>query len=233
VFERLVHDVLERIASAPDSPAAAAQSTLEQWRDLIRVARQPIDPQKVVGLTGELEVLARLGSEDPRAALDAWVGCRGAVHDFASGSRALEVKATASVDGSTIAISNIDQLDADGLSELLLVAVHCRERPSAPSLDDRIRHLFDMGFPRTDLIDAVSAAGYVFESATPDVPRFETRTVRVWKVNFDFPGLRRSDLPEERRRGVTRIRYDLSLDTAPPPMAEAEGDAALAGWVGR
>jgi hypothetical protein len=230
VFERLVEDVLARFA-AGENPVRAAQNTLEQWRELLRTSTERLDAATVLGLVGELEVLERLGRTDASAALRAWRGPRRTVHDFVSGDSAIEVKATASVDGNMVSISNVDQLDPSLVGNLHLAVVHCRVSEIAPSLDDRIRRLLKQGFHRADLLDAVAKGGYVFESGQADDRRYEVRSLRVWRVHAEFPGIRRGDVAAERQKGVSHIRYDLALDAAPPRLTDATANALLDGWT--
>jgi hypothetical protein len=231
VFERLVEDVLARMASGRPQGLAAIHVTLDEWRELLRTAGTPLDRDTILGLIGELEILRRIGASDPTAALRAWKGPRRTVHDFVIKGHALEVKSTAAIDGNTVSVSNIDQLDPSETDELHLVVVHCKESDQAPGLDDRIRELLNLGFPRGQLLDAVADAGYVFESSVAGMPRFAVRSVRVWSIDADFPGLRRGDIPEERRRGVSRIRYDLALDSAAPRLKDAEASKLLGEWL--
>lgn len=230
VFERLVEDVLLRLEESGDGPLVITR-VLDEWRDLLRTARSPLERETSLGLHGELEVLSRLGRQHPAAALTAWVGPQGRPQDFVREESAIEVKATASVDGNSIQVSNLDQLDPSLHGRLHLVVVHLREAPTAPSLDDRIEGLLNSGFPRAELLAAVEDAGYVFESGGAASFRFETRSVRAWPVTDDFPGLRASDLAARRRRGVSRVRYELALDVAAAPMRQAESAAFLESWV--
>lgn len=231
VFERLIDDVLNRLVESSTHPTLVVAQALDEWRDLLRAASSALDRDTLLGLSGELEVLARLGSRRPDLALVTWVGPTGRAQDFVCEESAIEVKATSSVDGNTIHVSNLDQLDPSLYARLSLAVVHLRESPSAPTLDDRISGLLELGFPRSDLLAVVEEAGYVYESADSTAPRFETRSVRVWEVREDFPGLRASDLDPRRRRGVSRVKYELSLDVAPPPLKQSDVAQFLGTWV--
>lgn len=231
VFDRLAADVLRRVEEAPGQALHVVYKTLDQWRELLRSAGTVVDRDTVLGLTGELEVLGHVGADNPSRALDAWYGPHMSPHDFCFGGRALEVKSTASVDGNIVQLSNIDQLDPVDLAALHLAVVHCRELDTAPSLDERIRDLVRKGFPEGRLVDAVRAGGYVFESGGPELQRFHVRSVRIWPVGPNFPGLRRSDIREGRLNGVGRIKYELALDSAPPPLHKDSTAPFLRGWL--
>lgn len=196
----------------------------------MRAAGDAVSREVALGLAGELEVLRLLGAHDPAAALASWTGPERSTHDFSASGRRVEVKTTSSVDGQSVRVSNIDQLDPYTATEgLHLLVVHCTLDDSAPSLDDRIRALVSAGFPRTALIKAVAKCGYVFESGqTP--ARFNIRSLRMWSVDDQFPGLRASDIPTERRAAISRVTYELSLAAAPEPIAVSKMKEVLATW---
>jgi hypothetical protein len=232
VFERLVEDVLKRLAVNSSAPVATCRKVLDEWRELLRAAGHAISRETVVGLVGELEVLRLLAAHNPIGALDAWKGPSKSVHDFVRGGGEFEVKTTTSVDGNFILISNIDQLDPTIVESLHLVVVHARDDSTAPNLDERIDNLIDLELPRAALLAKVAASGYVYESGIEIEDRFRIRSVRAWVVSNSFPGLRRAELGEARLKGVSKIRYELALDAAPKRLADEEFDRFLATWVG-
>jgi hypothetical protein len=186
----------------------------------------------VIGLVGELEVLRLLAVHNPVGALDAWRGPSKSVHDFVRGAAELEVKTTTSVDGNFVSISNIDQLDPAAVTSLHLVVVHARENSTAPSLDERIDELIGLGVPQDALLTKLAITGYVYESGVLFEDRFQVRSVRAWIVGASFPGLRRTELGEARLHGVSRIRYELALDSAPKRLSDTEFEHFMATWVG-
>lgn len=213
VFERLCADVMDRLDGAT-AAVATVQSTLDDWRALFSGGAVELSRESLIGLIGELDVLAGLACHEPVAALESWVGPSGALHDFALGGTSLEVKSTSSQDGSKVTISSLDQLDPLTADTLYLAVVHLRAGTSAPSVDDRIRKLIDMGVPSYKLIQKVADYGHVFESGKNNAALFALQDIRYWLVTENFPGLRRSDLKESRLVGVERVKYDLSVDTA-------------------
>lgn len=230
VFERLLDDLVRRLADDASTPVATARATLDEWRTLLRAAGRPLDRDTVVGIVGELEILGRMAQRNPSVALESWRGPTMAVHDFVRGGSELEVKATTSVDGNYVTIANLDQLDPGLVDELYLVVVHLRDDETAPTLDDRIDQLIALGLSRDGLLKRVERAGYVYES-DPLVGRLAVRSVRAWPVRHSFPGLRGSDLDEARRRGVAKVRYELALDAAPPRMTDSEFESLLQRWL--
>jgi len=231
VFERLLDDVLARLAQDPQAPVEVCRRALDDWRTLLRTASEGISRDTILGLVGELEVLRLLAQRSPASALDVWRGPTRAVHDFVRGGAELEVKATASVDGGTVSISNIDQLDPTLVGELHLVVVHVKADETAPTLDERIDELIAMGMPRNELLTRVQQVGYVYESPRGIDDRYAVRTVRAWCVGDDFPGLRSSEIAEPRRKGISDIKYRLSLDAPPDRLSDDDFSELLAQWT--
>ena len=230
VFERLVEDALKRLSVDSSAPVATCRKVLGDWRALLRAAGQSVTRETIVGLVGELAVLRLFAGLDPAGALDAWRGPSMSVHDFVRGGAELEVKTTTSVDGNFVSISNIDQLDPTLVASLHLVVVHAREDATAPSLDERIDELIGLGLPQDALLAKVASTGYVYGSGVPIEDRFRIRSVRAWVVGDSFPGLRRAELGEARLKGVSKIRYELALDSAPKRLSDEEFDRFIATW---
>lgn len=230
VFDHLADDVVSRITNTSASPVDAAREALDDWRAMLRQSSD-LTPSQVVGLCAELEVLQRLGVDRPRDALDSWTGPTGTVHDFVRGIRAIEVKGTALREGSSVTIHGLDQLDPGEQKQLHLAVAHCVASPDAPTLDDRIRRLMNSGFSRTELLDRVAAAGYAFESPTGMPTQYHIKTLRVWEVASDFPGLRRSSLGELAQAGVSQVQFSLHLEAAPQPLSTLETEGLLTAWT--
>jgi hypothetical protein len=232
VFERLAEDVLKRLAVDDSAPVTTCRKVLDEWRALLRAAGQSVTREAVIGLVGELEVLRLLAVNNPVGALDAWRGPSKSVHDFARGGAELEVKTTTSVDGNFISISNIDQLDPIAIPSLHLVVVHAREDSAGPNLDERIDEIVGLGVPQNAMLTKVASAGYVYGSGISIDDRLQIRSVRAWLVGNSFPGLRRAELGEVRLKGVSKIRYELALDSAPKRLSDNEFHHLMAIWAG-
>lgn len=232
VFEHLVEDALKRLSTAPSRPEQVLAKTLAEWRQLLQTAgASKLDRETAMGLVAELKVLALASEAAPDRALDAWKGPDREPHDFVLGRDALEVKATAAVDPNFVTISNLDQVDPSLVDRLRLVVVHLREDPNGLTLDDRIRGLIEQGMDKRRLLQRVSSYGYVYESGT-EAPTFSLRGLRLWTVDEDFPGLRRSRISETYLRGVTRVSYQLDLDVAgQEPLRDQHVEEELRGWL--
>lgn len=232
VFEELVADVLGRLTAERSEPVVTCHKVLNEWRALLKASGQGVSRETIVGLVGELQMLRLLAEGDPIKALDSWQGPTMSVHDFVRGGAELEVKTTTSVDGNFVTVSNIDQLDPTLVASLHLVVVHAREDPNAPGLDERVDDLVALGMPHTALLTKVAAAGYIYGSGIATGDRFRIRSVRAWAVDDSFPGLRRGELGETRLRGVSKLHYELALDSAPKRLSDEEFRHFIATWGG-
>lgn len=230
VFDRLAQDVVALVEESDASPLASCRQVLEQWRELLRRGSD-LSENAIVGLVGELHMLHLLAERDPSAALEAWTGPRRTIHDFVRNDRALEIKATASVEGTSVRINGWDQLDPADVRSLHLAVVHCRQSDAAPTLDERIQGLVEMGIPLQPLLSKVSLTGYVYESRHPIPTQYRVAGLRLWEVTPDFPGLRRSSLPEASRKGVSQLQYVLATDSAPSRLPDSRVEAFLDGWL--
>lgn len=230
VFEHFAEAVVQRLSEDSGDPPAVCRAVLAEWRELLKGAVRPLGRETVEGLVGELTVLEMILGDSPHTAVAAWVGPSGALHDFAAGSLRLEVKATAALDGKSVAVSNLDQLDPAG-HPLELAVVHLTDNPDASGLDMLVDRLVGLGVPRQVLVARLHEAGYIVGSGADRDFRFEVKSVRLWVVGTDFPGLRRSRVPGEHLKGVGRVRYELNLDTAPEAIPADRVEARLRNWL--
>lgn len=229
VFDRLAQDVVAQAENSDHPSISVCRSVLEQWRELLRRG-DSLTAEEIVGLIGELVVLRELALRNPGLALDAWVGPRRTVHDFVTSDRAIEVKASSSLEGTSVSIHGVDQLDPSDVEELFLVVVHCRPSDGAPNLDERLDELISLGVPREGLLRAVTHLGYVYEGPTTVSTRYRIISQTVWRVGDRFPGLRRSALDQGVLRGISNVRYTLSTDSAPRPLSDSEAAVLFEDW---
>lgn len=232
VFERLAGDVVGRLQIDSSKPVATCRQVLDEWRTLLKAAGGQVAREVIQGLAGELEVLRLLANIDPANALDYWTGPTGALHDFICGTSHIEVKSTASNDPNFVTISSLDQIDPVGTEGLYLAVIHVRGDPTAPSLDQKVDAIAAQGVPREDLLRKVALAGYVYESGQDNDFRFQVASTRFWKVGAKFPGLRRSDIGEQRMKGVSKVKFELALDSAPPRVPDGEVAFLLQSFLG-
>lgn len=221
-FTRLIEDAVQRLTTTSTDAVGVLRSTLGEWRELFRTVGSRLSESGLLGLIGELEILARLDLPDP---LHHWVGPLGAVFDFKRDGVALEVKTTAGLKDSIITVSSLDQLDpTDG--RLYLAVVSLRPDEQGPSLEDRIEALVDQKIPRDQLLQRIESLGYSRE-ADQARGRYRLQRLRVWFVDSRFPGMRRSEQPVPRLKGIDSLEYTLLLDAAPPPLEPTLADRVI------
>lgn len=229
VFTAFCEHLLSTVEVGSDA-LVALRRAVDDWKDLLR-AGSGMSDEVAIGLIGELTILERLAAVDPVAAWDSWTGHLKQVHDFTAVSSELEVKATTVLDGGGVLIHGLDQLDP-GDRPLYLVVYRLAPDPGAPTLDERMDTLVSMGIPRHDLLGVVTPLGHTYGSGQPaDEHRYRVRTRTAWLVGESFPGLRRSKLDAGLLAGVSRVRYTLSLDVLPAPLAKAQFEAVLGGLL--
>lgn len=231
-FEQLLDDILGRLSRAPESGLGAVSSALEDWRALLRRGFDGLSREEVLGLVGELEVLELLARSNPVAAVEGWTGPDKQIRDFRRRGRDIEVKASSAVTPSTVRISNLDQLDPALSSSLHLVVVHLAVGSDAPSIEERIDRLLELGVPSGPLEAKLNDFGY-FRGMELTVPsRYRLREIRWWEVDTSFPGLRSSLIDKSRLVGIDHVSYDLALSALPPDMAPRSVADLVEGWCG-
>lgn len=219
VFASLVDDVLARITLAPNEAPTAIHAGLDDWQRLLN-ASTALGSEQARGLFGELLVLRELARTNAPHAVQCWTGPDSAAHDFTTPRGDIEVK-TSSADGLDVTVSSLIQLDHIGPAPLVLVRVAVQASPQGESIDELVADLETMGCPPGALHQRLSMVGH-----TPHLPEAErfvlVGPLRGWLVGDDFPGLRRSEIPETRRDAISRVSYTISLAGAPGALSEAE-----------
>ncbi|SCQ47129.1 Hypothetical protein PFR_JS7-2_2054 [Propionibacterium freudenreichii] len=176
------------------------------------------------GLFGELWVLSLLAKQNPFFALDSWRGPRGDAHDFIAPRGQLEVKSSKR-EGLDVTISSLAQLDRAPGTSLGLVRLHIDSSPDGQGIDDMVEKLTGMGCPRATVIESIGAMGFLVGVDADDFRFIVPTPPLAWHVTDDFPGLRSTDLPEDRREAITQLKYSLNLIGAPGQMSSDEFDS--------
>lgn len=215
IFGIVVADLIE--AASPirtASPAISALFTrLAAWQAFLRARRSGLSREAVIGLVGELLVLRRLAQfAGWNAAVEAWLGPTGGLHDFARRGTGIEVKTSCGV-ASLVDISSLDQLDDTGLSNLLLAHVHVAEAASGFHLPGLVEETIrDLAAASPAAVrpfqETLLAAGYVDVDAYLYLSRtFQTLSIRFCRVDPSFPRLIRAEAPQ----GVIEASYRLEV----------------------
>lgn len=225
VFAVMVDSMVDRMQERRESAHVAVLGTLEEWRRLLRPARE-LTEEAARGLFGELIVLRDLCRRNALFATDSWLGPSGAIHDFMTAGGDIEVKSSAK-DGRDVVISGVAQLDRVSDVPLCLIRLHVESSPVGQSLGELAEEIIASGALRGALLERLEAAGYLL-GVDQDKHRFIVPEEPVaWEVATDFPGLRSDDLPEARRAAITRISYTLDLVGAEGELSRTERESWL------
>jgi len=224
IFGIVIADLIEA-AAAQSAPAAAIVSLfsrLSAWQAFLRARHTGLGREAIIGLIGELLTLRRVAaSVGWVAAVDAWKGPTGGLHDLVRRGHAIEVKTGAGV-ASAVEISSLDQLEDAGLTSLLLAHVHLAEAPAGLSLPGLVSAIADdlqqnapgalRGFR-----DALLASGYADVDADLYLGRtYQPVGTRYYLVSPGFPRLTRSGIPQ----GVAEALYRLDLRAIQPHIVD-------------
>lgn len=215
IFGIVVADLIE--AAAPlqaASPAVSALFTrLAAWQAFLRARRSGLGRESVVGLVGEIFVLRRLaGLVGWSAAVEAWMGPAGGLHDFVRRGTGIEAKTSCGI-ASLIDISSLDQLDDTGLSTLLLAHIHIAEAAAGfhlPGIVAETNRELAAASPASvrPFQDTLLAAGYADVDADLYLTRmFQMLSVRFCRIGPSFPRIVRGEAPQ----GVVEASYRLDV----------------------
>jgi hypothetical protein len=219
VFTPLAEDIA---ATARDSTAETVLertvSRFVRWQELMRsVASTGMGKDARLGLYGELHVLRHhlMQAVSADDAVLAWTGPEGANQDFQLPSEvAVEVKATAAKNPTTVRITNERQLDDRGARRLVLIRLALDERrgglgASLNSVVDDIRAALHISSVVAKFDTRLAWVGYLpHQRDLYDEPRYTVRRMDLWSVGEGFPRIVETGLPE----GIGNCSYDISVN---------------------
>ncbi|MBX5128509.1 PD-(D/E)XK motif protein [Rhizobium lentis] len=206
LFVKLCADLVEAAASDRMRALDRFLDRLDAWRRFLRNRQDGLSRSDIIGLIGELLVLERTLSADPKL-LPSWEAPAHGLHDFHSRGHALEIK-TGLGPSPSITISRLDQLDTTGLRRLDLIHVKLIEAPDGRTLNDiltSIRRMVPGGVPQFD--NAVLGRGLLPGDAARNAPRVQMRSMDCYSVADGFPRLLRAALPV----AITDATYTLDV----------------------
>lgn len=171
VFEALCADIVG-VANNSTQQADAIQSIIRRlnaWQACLRVRRSGLSREEQTGLLGELAVLKKIADiAGYQRTVASWQGPFDALHDFIGSGAAIEVKTSLGA-GPNIFISRIEQLEAHGVSSLLLA-----------------RPRFHVSANGKNLPQIVHAMRSEIRSSSPaDLSDFDERLIRVGYMALD------------------------------------------------
>ncbi len=213
LFAVLAADIARHVGGGSSAGAGARLAErLLQWQSALRARRDGLTRDALVGLFGELVVLAALGERMPsERAVEAWKGPEDGAQDFASEGIAIEVKTTAG-SHAHVPISSLDQLDGRSLRRLALLVVKIVEDPEGESLVTlvgRVRSVLGCGA----LEGKLALGGWRDQDANRyEELRFRRIGIDAYEVREGFPALTRAIAP----MGVADAAYRIDARALSP-----------------
>ena len=216
IFQPLCTDVVRHLSTAINETEAVRTfiSRLVRWQAFLRrydPAGLSLEERR--GLYGELTFLSNLLSHGlpSHEAVHAWKGSKGANHDFQLPSGSVEIKATSANTPHSIHISNVGQLDEQGVNALFLLLITLDENEGGESSLPELIHLIRSkleGIAADDFEESLIDARYLdLHAEIYSSPRYTIRSKRFFRVLDGFPRLLANALPS----GVEDVRYSVAV----------------------
>lgn len=220
IFRSLAEDLISELQTAENEPAAvqAFLARLTSWQEFLRkYGPAGLTDEEQRGLFGELTLLRLLvNTSGSVAAVSAWKGCEGAIHDFQLPGGAIEVKTTLSSTPHTFRVSNVRQLDGTGIPALFLCLLNLQidqtTGASLPSLIGDLRTL--VGVAAASAFErCLRQAGYLdIHEEMYARRRYICHSTRFFHVLSGFPAIIESIVPA----GVEKITYSVAVAACSP-----------------
>jgi len=161
-FFSLLLEIADAVQLEGVPPREAVRLAIQRFSSVIEKDAS-LSLEKVIGLWGELEVLARILSRKGSSSLDCWQGWRADRHDFRLPKLELEVKSTLAADPIHV-IHGLHQLHASSGHTLYLLSMQLIRSGSGSTLDDQIRRV-------KELLVSDTAAVSRFEEAIKSISK--------------------------------------------------------------
>lgn len=219
----LIGEMVDRAEKTGRPCIDELNDALASWRAILAEAASSSRRGPLIGVFGEIVILQRMARLDPMAALDAWKGPDGAPHDFQR-RNAVEVKTFSSTGAPVVTIHGPTQLDPPQGGSLHLAALRVEEGEDGQTLDELIDATAALGIPRQTLLKRAREAEVPLEGK-----RLVVSTIRLFRVDEEFPGIRESTMTFQQKLGIENLQYSLQLDACPGEMDSEQLDAVLQG----
>lgn len=215
LFALLSGDIVRAVqgASTPALAVRAFVAAVDRWRRFIEKGRSLLSEERVRGLIGELVVLARLIRHlGVRAALPGWTGPLDALRDFQLPDFSVEVKTYQSDTGSSLRISDAQQLDDVESRPVFLTAVQlAQSEMRGLMLSQYVEKLKEVIAADSDMLELFSVRlaeyGYMDIHAENYAQKFLIEKLMVLHVREGFPCIRSKDVP----LGVHDVHFSVDL----------------------
>jgi hypothetical protein len=228
-FALLVSQVVSHLSFGATPSKACMDAVLEFRRLLSRNGGLLPSEDEILGLVGELLLLRRLVLASPHL-WQGWNGPLGSARDYSWGPVDIEAKASRMAGESRLTVNGLDQLEPEEDRELFIHHSVLTENPvgtiDVPGLVDEIRgQISDFDGFDTRL----ASVGYLSEQRDlwPD-HRFTQHGSHIYRVNDDFPRIRKTDFPDGLLpAGVAKLRYDVLLSNCSEFRLSASEEESL------
>lgn len=214
MFLLIAVDILEHVNEHADV-VRLALDTLEDWRELLARAAQPVSEATRLGVFGELwqlRELLRLGS----SADGVWRGPDGEAHDLERAGVAIEVK-TSLKRGSQVTINGIGQLGIPDSGHLALCVMVFESHENGETLLELVRSLQPLGANMENLLDGLAKLGIEPEDPTAKDTRYSLRDEHFFSITRDFPKLTSADLVSKALHpAIRKLTYSIGVDAIQP-----------------
>lgn len=200
-------------AITPQEAVAAIAERLLAWQACLKVRREGLSYQRMLGLFGELVVMERIAALSglEHVVLN-WTGPDRGNHDFERAGQAIEVKTSSGLAG-LVHVTALSQLDSGGLVSLTLCRVAVIGDDEGETLGDviaRLRALADcLGHGiRQSLDRGLLLSGYMdTDGAAERFPKLGVIAVEGYDVQERFPRLTSQTVSP----GIVAAEYKLDL----------------------
>lgn len=232
VFDHFVAAIAEHTTPDLSDLGPVVATVLDRWRTFFTAAGAPPGRDTLAGILGELLVLRDIALANAIDVLNAWVGPRGARHDFRRGDAALELKTSLAHTSRVVSIHGEDQLLAPHGATLHLQFVRLEEGADlGTSITDLLDELVGLGLPRLELIETVARSGLPAWALTnAGTVRFDVRERLTVPVDDRMPRIVPDTFIDGARpAGVIDLSYRIDLDRVADRALSEDGYRELIG----
>lgn len=219
LFTMMSDDVLTTLeglgSTGDDRLFNAFISRIRAWQEFMKKSGDGVlGTEAETGLFGELEVLLEMMSAGVPclSAVEAWQGPMEALHDFAFGVGAIEVKTTTSPIGFPVSVGSLEQLDDSLIRPIYLAGVRLALSASGQTLPEKIGELREMVSNDPVALATMNSrllhGGFIDALADRYTRRFSRVTLRTFEISGNFPRLTRENVAIQ----IRKVRYEVDLD---------------------
>ncbi len=210
LFSTVSEDVIAASDNVPKGQSLQCFLTrLDAWRKFLRDRRSGLARNEIVGLIGELLILAECLQHNAEAYLY-WAAPENGKHDFIFRGRALEVKTTLG-SAAKLRISSLEQLDTAGLQCLTLIhvpLVEAQEGKNLSAIIDGIVSKLPDEDARREFSNALLRRGLMPDDKNARAePLVSLQSILGYAVSASFPQL----TPRNISSAICDVEYSLQM----------------------